>query len=82
MPPLRNASMTIGLGPVAEFSADRVRQAAASAAKRARELGAKSLASTAHGAWQGWWIAALATAALWLSFSDRWDQPADGVRNG
>ena len=40
------------------------------------------VASTAHGAWQGWWIAALATAALWLSFSDRWDQPADGVRNG
>ena len=43
----------VGLGPVAEFSADRVRQAAASAAKRARELGAKSLASTAHGAGTG-----------------------------
>lgn len=40
------------------------------------------VASTAHGAWQGWWIAALATSALWLRFSDRWDRPADGVRNG
>ncbi len=43
----------VGLGPVADFSVDRVRQAAASAAKRARELGAKSIASTAHGAGSG-----------------------------
>lgn len=40
------------------------------------------VASTAHGAWQGWWIAALVTAALWLSFSDRRESPVDGVRNG
>ncbi|OYW68361.1 MAG: hypothetical protein B7Z40_03170 [Bosea sp. 12-68-7] len=26
-----------------------------------------AIASVAHGAWQGWWIAALAAAALWLS---------------
>jgi O-antigen ligase len=25
-----------------------------------------AIASVAHGAWQGWWIAALATAAVWL----------------
>ena len=43
----------IGLGPVADFSVDRVRQASASAARRARELGAKSIASTAHGAGTG-----------------------------
>ncbi|HEY4690428.1 MAG TPA: leucyl aminopeptidase [Anaerolineae bacterium] len=43
----------VGLGPVADFSVDRVRQAAASAARRARELGAKSIASTAHGAGTG-----------------------------
>jgi len=43
----------VGLGPVADFSVDRVRQAASSAAKRARELGAKSAASTAHGAGTG-----------------------------
>jgi len=43
----------VGLGPVADFDVDRVRQAAASAAKRARELGAKSIASTAHGAGTG-----------------------------
>ena len=40
------------------------------------------VASTAHGAWQGWWIAALVTAALWLSFSDRRESPPHGVRNG
>ena len=40
------------------------------------------VASTAHGAWQGWWIAALVTAALWLVHSDRRERPADGVRNG
>jgi len=43
----------VGLGPVADFSVDRVRQAAAKAAKRAGELGAKSIASTAHGAGTG-----------------------------
>ncbi|HJW83108.1 MAG TPA: leucyl aminopeptidase [Anaerolineae bacterium] len=43
----------VGLGPVADFSADRIRQASASAARRARELGAKSAASTAHGAGTG-----------------------------
>ena len=43
----------VGLGPVADFNVDRVRQASASAAKRARELGAKSIASTAHGAGTG-----------------------------
>ena len=43
----------VGLGPVADFNVDRARQAAASAARRARELGAKSIASTAHGAGTG-----------------------------
>ncbi len=45
--------VVVGLGPVADFSTDRVRQAAASAAKRARDLGAQSIASTAHGAGTG-----------------------------
>jgi leucyl aminopeptidase len=43
----------VGLGTVADFGVERVRQAAASAAKRAKELGAKSIASTAHGAGTG-----------------------------
>ena len=28
--------------------------------------GAFSVASVAHGAWQGWWIAALAAAVVWF----------------
>lgn len=43
----------VGLGAVADFNVDRIRQAAASAAKRARNLGARSIASTAHGAGTG-----------------------------
>ena len=43
----------VGLGPVADFDVDRVRQAAATAAQRARDLGAKSIVSTAHGAGTG-----------------------------
>jgi len=43
------------------------RLAAADLAPRlALFAGAFAIASVAHGAWQGWWIAALAAAALWL----------------
>ncbi len=45
--------IVVGLGKVADFSVDRVRQAAAMAAKKARDLGCKSIASTAHGAGTG-----------------------------
>jgi len=37
-----------------------------------------SIASLAHGAWQGWWIASLALATLWLFF----DLPARIDRSG
>jgi leucyl aminopeptidase len=43
----------VGLGPVADFNTDRIRQASAAAAKHARKIGAKSIASTAHGAGTG-----------------------------
>jgi len=45
--------IVVGLGSVADFSLDRVRQAAATAARKARELGCTSIASTAHGAGTG-----------------------------
>lgn len=37
-----------------------------------------SVASLAHGAWQGWWIASLALATLWLFF----DRPPTTGRSG
>ncbi len=42
--------LIVGLGPANEFSAEAARVAAAHAARRARELGAKTVASVAHGA--------------------------------
>src|SRR5512141_974603 len=45
--------IVVGLGKVQDFSLERIRQAAATAAKKARELGCKSIASTAHGAGTG-----------------------------
>ena len=45
--------IVVGLGTVADFSVDRVRQAAAMAARKARDLGCTSIASTAHGAGTG-----------------------------
>ena len=56
--------IVVGLGKVADFSADRVRQAAAMAAKKARDLGCKSIASTAHGAGTGQLDPALAAQAV------------------
>ncbi len=45
--------IVVGLGKVADFSVDRVRQAAAWSARRARDLGCKSIATVAHGAGTG-----------------------------
>ncbi len=56
--------IVVGLGAVADFHADRVRQAAASAARRARDLGATSIASTAHGAGTGQIDPSLAAQAV------------------
>jgi leucyl aminopeptidase len=43
----------VGLGKQEEFTVDRVRQAAATAARRARDLGARTLATVLHGAGAG-----------------------------
>src|SRR5512143_1835574 len=43
----------VGLGKVADFNLDRVRQAAAWSARKARDLGCKSIATVAHGAGTG-----------------------------
>jgi leucyl aminopeptidase len=56
--------IVIGLGKVQDFSLERIRQAAATAAKKARELGCKSIASTAHGAGTGQVDPALAAQAV------------------
>jgi leucyl aminopeptidase len=45
--------LLVGLGKPAEFTVDRARQVAASAARRARELGARTLATKLHGAGAG-----------------------------
>jgi leucyl aminopeptidase len=42
--------IVVGLGKVADFNLDRVRQAAAWSARKARDLGCKSIATVAHGA--------------------------------
>lgn len=34
-------------------------------------MGATAVSLVGHGAWQGWWPAALGTALLWLRFADR-----------
>ena len=56
--------IVVGLGKVADFSVDRVRQAAAMAARKARDLGCTSIASTAHGAGTGQIDPALAAQAV------------------
>ena len=56
--------IVVGLGKVQDFSLERIRQAAATAAKKARELGSKSIASTAHGAGTGQIDPALAAQAV------------------
>jgi leucyl aminopeptidase len=45
--------LLVGLGKREEFTPDRARQAAGAAARRARELGAKEVASVLHGAGAG-----------------------------
>ena len=45
--------IVVGLGPAEDFTLDRARHATAAAAVRARELGARSLASILHGAGAG-----------------------------
>ena len=56
--------IVVGLGKVADFNADRVRQAAAFAARRARDLGAKSIVTVAHGAGTGQLDVATAAQAV------------------
>jgi leucyl aminopeptidase len=56
--------IVVGLGNVADFNLDRVRQAAAMSARRARELGCKSIATVAHGAGTGQIDAASAAQAV------------------
>src|SRR5512139_241677 len=53
-----------GLGSVADFNLDRVRRAAAWSARRARDLGCKSIATVAHGAGTGQIDAAAAAQAV------------------
>src|SRR5512136_1577521 len=45
--------VVVGLGPEAELSLDGVRQAAAAAARKARDVGARRLASIVHGGGRG-----------------------------
>ena len=54
----------VGLGQAADFSVDRARQVAAMAARKARDLGCKSIASIAHGAGLGQIDPALAAQAV------------------
>jgi leucyl aminopeptidase len=56
--------IVVGLGNVADFNLDRVRQAAAMSARRARELGCKAIATVAHGAGTGQIDAASAAQAV------------------
>jgi leucyl aminopeptidase len=56
--------IVVGLGAVADFNLDRVRQAAAMAARRARDLGCTSIATVAHGAGTGQIDAASAAQAV------------------
>ncbi len=56
--------IVVGLGKVADFNLDRVRQAAAWSARRARDLGCKSIATVAHGAGTGQIDAAAAAQAV------------------
>jgi leucyl aminopeptidase len=56
--------IVVGLGKVADFNVDRVRQASAMAARRARDLGCKSIATVAHGAGTGQIDAATAAQAV------------------
>jgi leucyl aminopeptidase len=56
--------IVVGLGQAADFSTDCVRQAAAMAARKARDLGCISIASTAHGADAGRIDPALAAQAV------------------
>jgi leucyl aminopeptidase len=56
--------IVVGLGKVADFSLDRVRQAAAWSARRARDLGCKSIVTVAHGAGTGQIDAASAAQAV------------------
>ncbi len=56
--------IVVGLGKVADFNLDRVRQAAAWSARRARDLGCKSIATVAHGAGTGQIDAASAAQAV------------------
>jgi leucyl aminopeptidase len=54
----------VGLGKVVDFNVDRVRQAAAWSARKARDLGCKSIATVAHGAGTGQIDAATAAQAV------------------
>ena len=56
--------IVVGLGAVADFNLDRVRQASAWAARRARDLGCKSITTVAHGAGTGQIDAASAAQAV------------------
>ena len=56
--------IVVGLGKVVDFTTERIRRASAAAAKKARDLGCKSIASTAHGAGTGQVDPALAAQAV------------------
>jgi O-acetyl-ADP-ribose deacetylase (regulator of RNase III) len=60
---------------VADFNLDRVRQAAAWAARKARDLGCKSVATVAHGAGTGQidpaWAQARSKAHCWAYTNGR-----------
>ncbi|MCX6017896.1 MAG: leucyl aminopeptidase [Chloroflexi bacterium] len=45
--------LVVGLGPIAEFTIDRARQASGTAMRRARDLGCKRVATIVHGAGSG-----------------------------
>jgi leucyl aminopeptidase len=56
--------IVVGLGKVADINLDRVRQASAWSARRARDLGCKTIATVAHGAGTGQIAAAVAAQAV------------------
>ena len=56
--------IVVGLGKVEELSLDRIRQASATGAKKARELGCKEIASTVFGADAGQLETSLAAQAM------------------
>lgn len=77
--------IVVGLGPEAEFDLDAVRQAAAAAARTARDAGARTLASIVHGGGRGGLSLADAAQAVvegTILGLYRYDAPGRIVREG